>query len=265
MSKKAYIASPEDGVAWVTGASSGIGAAVAERLAAKGFTVAVTARREDELAKLAAKATGPGRLVPYPGDVTDGPGMEALVGRIEADLGPIALTLLNAGVYLPVKGQALDRENFDKTFDVNLKGTVNCLIPVAQAMQQAGRGQIAIVASVAGYFGLPTAASYGASKAALINLAEALKFDFDNQGITLQVIAPGFVDTPATADNPFPMPFLISVGKASRRIVEGLESGRFEVTFPRKFTYALKTIRIMPYWLFFPVIAKATGWDKPKS
>jgi len=265
MSKKAFVATPKDGVAWVTGASSGIGAEVAERLAAKGFTVAVTARREDELADLAAKASGPGRIVAYPGDVTDGPGMEALVKRIEAELGPVALTLLNAGVYLPVEGDALERDNFDKTFDVNLKGTVNCLIPVAAAMRTSGRGQIAIVASVAGYFGLPTAASYGASKAALINLAEALKFDFDNQGITLQVIAPGFVDTPATADNPFPMPFLISVGKAGRRIVEGLESGRFEVTFPRKFTYALKVMRIMPYWLFFPAIAKATGWNKRAS
>lgn len=265
MSKKPYVARPEDGVAWITGASSGIGAAVAQRLAAAGFTVAITARREEALAGVAADVSGPGRIVPFPGDVTDAAAMEAVVGRIETELGPIALAILNAGVYLPVTGDALDRANFDKTFDVNIRGTVNCLIPASRSMQARGRGQIAIVASVAGYFGLPTAASYGASKAALINLAEALKFDFDNQGLTIQVIAPGFVDTPATADNPFPMPYLMSVGKAARRLVEGLQSGRFEVTFPRRFTYALKAIRILPYWAFFPLIGSATGWNKPKS
>ena len=139
------------------------------------------------------------------------------------------------------------------------------LHPACDRDQDHGRGQIAIVASVAGYFGLPTAAPYGASKAALINLAEALKFDFDNQGITIQVIAPGFVDTPATADNPFPMPYLMSVEKASRRLVEGLQTGRFEVTFPRRFTYALKIIRCLPYGLFFRVVASATGWNKRKD
>jgi NAD(P)-dependent dehydrogenase (short-subunit alcohol dehydrogenase family) len=263
MSKKPYVARPEDGVAWITGASSGIGAAVAQRLADAGFTVAVTARREEELAALAEGVPGPGRIVPFPGDVTDGAAMEAIVERVEADFGPIALAILNAGVYLPVVGDGLDRETFDKTFDVNIRGTVNCLIPVARAMQARARGQIAIVASVAGYFGLPTAASYGASKAALINLAEALKFDFDNQGITIQVIAPGFVDTPATADNPFPMPYLMPVGKAARRLVEGLQSGRFEVTFPRRFTYVLKLIRILPYWMFFRLVGAATGWNRP--
>jgi len=265
MSNKAYVARPEDGVAWITGGSSGIGASVARRLATAGFTVAVTARREDALAELAASVTGPGRIVPFPGDVTQAEGIEDIVARVEADLGPIALAILNAGVYLPVTGDALDRETFDKTFDVNIRGTVNCLIPLARRMQGHGRGQIAIVASVAGYFGLPTAAPYGASKAALINLAEALKFDFDNQGITIQVIAPGFVDTPATADNPFPMPYLMSVEKASRRLVEGLQTGRFEVTFPRRFTYALKIIRCLPYGLFFRVVASATGWNKRKD
>lgn len=262
MSSQRFVATPSDGVVWITGASSGIGAEVAIRLAAAGFTVAATARREEKLQALADRANGPGRIVPVPGDVTDGDQMAEVVDRIERDLGPIALAVLNAGVYLPVVSGRLDREVFDKTMSVNVSGTMNALAPVANRMQEHGRGQIAIVASVAGYFGLPTAAAYGASKAALINLAEALKFDFDNQGLTIQIIAPGFVDTPATADNPFPMPFLMEVDKAANRIVKGLKSGRFEVTFPRRFTYGLKIVRLLPYSLFFPVVARFTGWSR---
>ncbi|MDQ0316331.1 SDR family NAD(P)-dependent oxidoreductase [Amorphus orientalis] len=262
---KPFVATPNDGVAWVTGASSGIGAAVAARLAAQGFTVAVTARRQEELEDLAESVSGPGRIVPMAGDVTDAEAMDGLVGRIEAELGALALVVLNAGVYIPVSGDELDRDAFAKTFDVNLKGTVNALVPAANAMKSRGKGQIAIVASVAGYSGLPTSAAYGASKAGLLNLAEALKFDFDHLGLTIQVISPGFVDTPATADNPFPMPFLMEVDDAADRLIAGLATGRFEVTFPRRFTYQLKLLRALPYWLFFPLLARATGWNKDKA
>ncbi|MEW5423896.1 SDR family NAD(P)-dependent oxidoreductase [Amorphus sp. 3PC139-8] len=262
MSSHRFVATPSDGIVWITGASSGIGAAVASRLAAAGFTVVVTARREEKLQSLAEQSSGPGRIVPCAGDVTDGEQMEALVDRIEREVGPIALAVLNAGVYLPVVDGGIDRGIFDKTFAVNVTGTMNALAPVSKRMQARGHGQIAIVASVAGYFGLPTAAAYGASKAALINLAEALKFDFDNQGLTIQIVAPGFVDTPATADNPFPMPFLMKVDQAADRIVAGLKTGRFEITFPRRFTYGLKIIRILPYGLFFPLIARFTGWSR---
>lgn len=262
---KPYVAVPEDGVAWVTGASSGIGAAVAARLAGKGFTVVATARRQDELDDLAAKTGGPGRIVPIAGDVTDADAMQGIIGQIESEIGKLALCVLNAGVYIPVSGDDLDRDAFAKTFDVNLKGTVNALVPAADAMKAHGKGQIAIVASVAGYSGLPTSAAYGASKAGLLNLAEALKFDFDHLGLTIQVISPGFVDTPATADNPFPMPFLMEVDDAADRLISGLATGRFEVTFPRRFTYQLKLLRALPYWLYFPLLARATGWNKRKA
>jgi short-subunit dehydrogenase len=120
------------------------------------------------------------------------------------------------------------------------------------------RGRIAIVSSVAGYRGLPTSAYYGATKAALINLAEALKFDLDRHGVTMQLIDPGFVRTPLTDKNEFAMPFRITPEEAAARIAKGLQSTRFEITFPRRFTYILKLARCLPYRLYFPLVAWAT-------
>ena len=134
---------------------------------------------------------------------------------------------------LPVHGEDLHREDFEKTFAVNLHGTVNCLLPAVRHMKARGHGQIAIVSSVTGYGGLPTSAAYGATKAALINMAESLKFDLDKVGVRLQIINPGFVETAATAKNAFPMPALVSAEVAADRIAEGLKSSGFEITFPK--------------------------------
>ena len=253
---------PRPGVAWITGASSGIGAALARRLAADGWTVAATARDEAALAELAMTASGPGGVHAMPGDVTDPAAMERLVERIEAELGPLDLAVLNAGVYLPVDGANLDRALFERSIAVNLNGTVNTLIPVVAAMRPRRAGRIAVVSSVAGYRGLPTSAAYGATKAGLINLVESLKFDLDPLGIRLQLVTPGFVDTPATRANPFPMPHLVSVEVAADRIAAGLAGESFEITFPRRFTFQLKFLRMLPYALYFPLIARATGWAK---
>ncbi len=119
--------------------------------------------------------------------------------------------------------------------------------------------------SVTGYGGLPTSAAYGATKAALINLAESLKFDLDHENIHLQIIAPGFVETAATASNAFTMPALVSAEEAARCIVKGLSSSAFEITFPKRFTYVLKLLRLFPYALYFPLVARMTGWNKPKA
>ncbi|WP_181707097.1 SDR family NAD(P)-dependent oxidoreductase [Chthonobacter rhizosphaerae] len=249
---------PADGVAWVTGASSGIGREVAARLAKGGWRVVVSARSEAALAALAAEH--PGRIVPFRLDAEDRAAAATAVARIEAEVGPIALAVLNAGIYLPVKGDALTLEPFTRSVAVNLTGTVDVLVPLIDAMKTRRKGQIAVVSSVAGYSGLPTSAAYGATKAALFNLCESLKFDLDRLGILLQVVSPGFVDTPATKTNPFPMPFLISVETAGERIVRGLGRRAFEITFPRRFTYGLKALRLLPYSLYFPIVKRFTGW-----
>lgn len=260
-----FTARPIHGAVWITGASSGIGRAVALALAAKGFTVHATARSAGDLEKLAAESTElSGRIVATPGDVTDPEAMAAIVEKIVADCGSLALAIFNAGVFLPVAGEALEVSRFRKTFDVNLMGVVNGLAPAVKAMKQAGQGQIAIVSSVAGYSGLPSSAAYGASKAGLTNMAESLKFDFDKLGIRIQIIHPGFVETPATEKNPFEMPALMKVDEAAKRIVEGLAMDKFEITFPRRFTFVLKLLRMLPYPLYFWLLNKATGWkDRP--
>jgi short-subunit dehydrogenase len=143
--------------------------------------------------------------------------------------------------------------------NVNLTGTANALAAIMPAMIARRSGQIAIVSSVAGYRGLPRAIAYSATKAALIAMAESLKFDLDRVGVMVNVVNPGFVKTPLTDRNEFPMPFLMSVEAASERIVTGLARGRFEVCFPRRFAYMLKAMRMLPYALYFPLVGRSTG------
>lgn len=251
---------PSDGVAWVTGASQGIGEAVCLRLARDGWTVIASARSADKLAALAERAEGlPGRIVAQALDVTDGAAVEDGVHAISAEHGPVALAILNAGTYLADNAESLSDETLRPTIDLNLVSVARCLKAVLAPMREAGRGHVQVVASVSGYRGLPNAVSYGASKAALINMAESLKLDFDRFGLTLQLVNPGFVKTPLTDKNEFPMPFLITAEKAAERMVAALASRRFEVTFPRRFTFMLKIMRCLPYGLYFPIIRRMTG------
>jgi len=256
-----YRAKPSDGVAWVTGASSGIGRGTALELARRGYTVIATARRLAELEALVAESAGvPGRVIAAIGDVTDGHGVFALVDQIEQNYGPIILAFLNAGIYFPLRAQPFDAEGFRKTFDVNVYGTINGLAALLPRMVARKSGQIALNASVAGYGGLPRAAAYSGSKAALIAMAESLKFDTDLLGITLQIVNPGFVETPLTALNDHPMPFLMKLDEASRCICNGFETAGFEITFPKRLAYILKALNMLPYSIYFGLIAKITGW-----
>lgn len=258
-----YRASPRDGIAWVTGASSGIGRALSLELARRGYTVAATARTEEKLNSLAQEASGlAGRVVPFACDVTQAAAMAALVGRIEAEAGPIVLAVFNAGNYLPAKGGRLEVGNFRNSYEINVFGVIHGLVPLVEQMRARGSGQIAIVASVTAYFGWPTAGAYGATKAALNNMAEALKYDLDRLNIRIQIINPGFVSTPLTGKNDFRMPAVMPVERAVTRLADALERGGFETTFPRRLTWLLKFLRILPQPVRFWFINRVTGWDK---
>ena len=249
--------------AWITGASSGIGRELARALARRGVAVAASARSRDALEALAAEAGADpqsARILPTPLDVTDRAAVQAAAeAAIRVFRGPPDLVVLNAGTYLPMAAETFDAARFRTQVEVNLMGTVHMLEALLPACLAARRGHIAIVASVAGYRGLPTSAAYGATKAALINLAESLKYDCDRAGVKLQLVNPGFVETPLTAKNEFAMPHLMPVGKAVARMIAGLQRGRFEITFPRRFTWQLKLLRLLPYRLYFAITRRRTG------
>ncbi len=252
---------------WITGASLVLGRAAALEYARRGWLVSITARSAaalDELAGSAPKSapkSAPG-IVGYPGDITDRDGMAALVARIEAERGPIDLAILNAGTHQPMDARRFDPTVFDRLIGLNLGGTVNCLAPLVPAMVARRAGKIAIVASVAGYRGLPTAAAYGASKAALINMAEALHLELKPAGVAVALVNPGFIRTPLTDRNSFPMPFLMEADAAARRLADGLDGSAFEITFPRRFTWMLKLLRILPYRLYFALAARTVPAER---
>ncbi|HYE50669.1 MAG TPA: SDR family NAD(P)-dependent oxidoreductase [Azospirillaceae bacterium] len=248
---------PGDGVAWITGASSGIGEAVALRLAAAGWTVAASARSAEKLAALAARAPGPGRIVPAPLDVTDREAVRRTVEALRAAHGAVALAILNAGTYQPDQADRFDAAAFRATHELNVMGTAHCLEAVMPAMIARGLGHLVVVSSVAGYRGLPRALAYGSSKAALINLAESLKLDVERHGLKVQLVNPGFIRTPLTDRNDFPMPFLMEVDRAAERMVAEMRGDGFEITFPRRFTWMLQRLRCLPYPLYFSLARKA--------
>jgi NAD(P)-dependent dehydrogenase (short-subunit alcohol dehydrogenase family) len=249
------------GCAWVTGASGGIGAATALALSKRGWSVAITARRPEQLATVAAKATG--KMHVAPADVTDFAQMQAAAGSIESTLGPIGLVIANAGIYIPVDARRPNPDDFKKTFDVNLMGVAHAYAAVVPGMIARGRGHFHVVSSATGFGGMPTASAYGASKAALINMTSCWKIELDRLGIGISLSTPGFVETPAQDDNAFPKPFMISADTAAQRIVGAVTRGGFETTFPRRFTWVLKAIYALPKPLHLPLIRAQTGWAGP--
>jgi len=239
-------------VVWITGAGRGIGRALAKRLAEAGWIVAASARSEEDLTSLAAECP-PGRIHGFPLDVTDLSRTETTVEGIETQLGKLDLAILNAGTHIPVTVEGFSAAPFRRLMETNLMGPVNGLAQLIPRFVERRGGHIAVVASVAGYRGLPTAAAYGASKAGVINLCEALKPELERHGVRLTLINPGFVETSLTAKNDFPMPFLISVDKAVDRILHGLERSAFEIAFPGRFAFLMKLLRILPDRLFFAI------------
>jgi NAD(P)-dependent dehydrogenase (short-subunit alcohol dehydrogenase family) len=250
-----YRADPMDGIAWVTGASSGIGRAVALELARRGYKVAATARRGAELEALAEESQN---IFSFPGDVTDRAGMAGLAGEIEASHGQIALAFINAGVYFVAEQEKFSADVVWRTFEINVGGTVNCLDPVLAAMQRRGRGQVALNASLAGYGGIEGSPAYGSTKAALIYMAEALKLTFERTGLTIQIVNPGFVHTAMTAHIDFEMPFVMGADRAAKIICDGFEKSGFEITFPRRLAYLFKAVRLLPYPMYFWLMRRST-------
>ena len=262
MATRPALKPPESGFAWVTGASSGIGRALALRLAECGWNVVASARSRDALQELADEAVPlHGWIDPAPMDVTDRAASEAVLAEMEAARGPCVLAVLNAGTHIPVDVESFAAEPFEQLLKLNVLGQVYGLEALLRRFRERRGGQVALVSSIAGYSGLPTSSAYGASKAAVINMCEALRLEAAQHGISVQVINPGFVRTPLTNKNKFEMPFLIEVEDAVDAMVRGLaDPGRFEITFPWRFAMLMKLLRILPYRLYFPLVARMTGF-----
>lgn len=253
------IPTPADGIAWVTGASSGIGREIAVQLAQSGWTVAVSARRSVELESIATQF--PGKIIVWTLDIADTAAVIAAVPGIEARAGRVIVrVILNAGIYIRDTALDFDIEKFKSQVDVNLLGTANCLAAVMPGMLARKAGQIGIVGSLAGLSGLPASVTYSTTKAGLIAMAQSLKFDLDKAGVGISMILPGFVKTPATEGNEFPMPYLMEVGDAVRDLLAGLDTGRFIIAFPGKLAWPLRFLRILPAGAYFYLVARATRW-----
>jgi short-subunit dehydrogenase len=228
-------------VAWVVGASRGIGAAVARELTARGARVAISARDANQLAQVSD-----GRMVTIPADVTDSTALTAAVSSIQERLGPLDLVVVCAGYWKHMSVDAWDTEAFDRHVKVNLSGLSNTIAAVLPGMLQKRSGVIAGIASVAGYRGLAGSEAYGATKAAQINLLESLRIHLHHSGVRVTTVCPGFVRTDLTADNRFPMPFMIEPDQAATAICDGLARERSQIVFPMPMAVLMKTARLLP-------------------
>lgn len=241
---------------WVIGASTGIGAETARLLLEKGARVALSARRVEALQVV---ANGHENALVVPLDIVEHASVLSARDEIKQQWHGFDLVLVVAGTYNEMRADTFDLAVANQLLDMNIHGVFNCLDAVLPGLLAQGSGGIGIVASVAGFRGLPKALVYGPSKAALINLCESLYLDLHSRGIAVYLINPGFVETPLTAANDFKMPALISARTAAQKLVYGLERGQFHIHFPRRFTNWLRLARLLPYRLYFWLIRKGTG------
>tara|TARA_B100000161_G_scaffold207166_1_gene152121 strand:+ start:1079 stop:1831 length:753 start_codon:yes stop_codon:yes gene_type:complete len=238
---------------WITGASSGIGKAVAEKFAAEGWKVAVSARRKELLQDMAKDKN----ISSFPLDVTDRSQINNVFQNILKEFGNIDVCLFSSGTYEPKDEQNIDPDKIKNVINVNFLGVIDCVKTVEEYFKNKKTGHISIVSSIAGYRGLPNSSGYGPSKAALTNFCESIYFDFKKFGVRVSVISPGFIKTPLTDKNEFPMPFLKTVDYAANQIFNGLvKSNAFEIHFPKGLTLTLKFLRILPYKLYLFLVDK---------
>jgi short-subunit dehydrogenase len=240
---------------WVVGASSGIGAALAEQLAQLGAKLIVSARRKSQLQDFNAQY--PESLV-LPFDVQNVQEWESAAPIAQSRFGGIDLIVFCAATYRPVRTWEFSVEDANQTIHTNLSSVYYGLHAVLPTFLSQGHGGIAIIASVAGYLGLPQATVYGPTKAALINLAEILYNDLHDKNIGVYLINPGFVKTELTDKNTFTMPALQTPSQAAAHIVKGLEQGKFEIHFPKRFTFFLKLIKHLPYYWQFKLVKRVS-------
>ena len=219
---------------WLVGASAGIGAALARELDRRGASLILSARSEAGLAEVAGSLSKPAKIIPL--DVTDTNSVVA--GMPDAEM--IDGVIYMAGDYEPMSAQNWDAARARMISEINYLGPLNLLGLLVPAFVRRGHGHVVIIGSLAGYSGLPNAISYGASKAALMHLAQNLRSDLKGSGVRVQLVNPGFVDTRLTRLNAFRMPFMTTPERAAVKIARHMELSRFSMSFPRALSWPLK-------------------------
>ena len=239
---------------WITGASSGIGKALAEKFAAEGWMVAVSARRKEILDEMSKHEN----IFSYPLDVTNQDQIKTSFGKIIEDFNGLDLCVFSSGTYDPKLEQEINIVQNKFVMETNFFGVLYCVNAVEKYFKDKKYGHISIVSSVAAYRGLPNSSGYGPSKAALTNLTESLYFDFKKHNVRISLISPGFIKTPLTDKNDFPMPFIKSPEFAAEKMFKGLTKGKaFEIHFPKALKILLKIFRVLPYKLYLFLIDKS--------
>ena len=238
---------------WITGASSGIGKALAEKFALEGWKVAISARRKEILDEMAKNEN----ISSYPLDVTNQDQISNIFSKIINDFGDIDLCVFSSGTYDPKLEQEINIKQNQFVMETNFFGVLYCIKSVEKYFKDKRDGHISVVSSIAAYRGLPNSSGYGPSKAALTNLTESLYFDFKKHNVRISLVSPGFIKTPLTDKNEFPMPFIKSPKFAAEKMFNGLTKTKaFEIHFPKALTVLLKFLRILPYKIYLFLIDK---------
>ena len=245
----------EKKVIWITGASSGIGKALALKFANEGWIVAASARRENLLQDLNKENSN---IHSFPLDVTEIDKCKLTSKKIIERFGNIDICVFGTGMHDPKSEKKFNLEKIREIMEVNYFGTMNSINSVYEYFSKKQNGQISIISSVAGYRGLPAAGAYCASKAALTSFAESLYFDMQMKNVHVSLISPGFIKTPMTDQNDFPMPMIKSPEFAANEIYKGLtEKKGFEIHFPKAFTFIMKFLQVLPNGLYFKLVSKS--------
>ena len=252
----------ESPVVVISGASSGIGQALAACYAEQGATLGLIARREPELRQIAARLGAPHRI--YAVDVRNATALAAAAEDLISCHGCPDIVIASAGVSFGTLAQhAEDVSAFQDILDINVLGTARTFQPFIPCMRKKGRGKLVGIASVAGYRGLPGAGAYSASKAALIAYLESVRVELGRTGIKVATICPGYVATPMTSCNPYPMPFLMNADAAARKIISAIERGKTYVVIPWQMAIIARLLRLLPNRLYDRLFANAPR--KPRA
>lgn len=245
---------------WLTGATSGIGRALALKFTNEGKNVVLTGRNKDKLESLEKESsTHSGKVLCVPCDVSKDEEIKSAYAQIKKEWGVPDMVIANAGTHINMPASEISISKCRHLFEINLAGAISTLLVGLPDMLERGSGHLVGVGSLSSYRGLPLAAAYGASKAGLNNFLQSLRFDVETYGLSVTAINPGFVKTPLTDLNDYPMPMIIDADSAAQFIWNGLSKRKMEIHFPPAFSWSCKLLRVLPYPLYHWLVRRITG------